>query len=201
MLSQARQFPNKERISSSARPPRNASATPPQVKHHTLFPKRRKAGNEQNRPPRPTQSHTEARGKGYATGLRQKRAPRHRTRKSKGRSPKGGGHARELYGPSDEKSGSTETSGTARSSEFSWYGKMLHDRFYSEWIQPTTSVAVGAKMSALVRIRIEKDGRVSKFALVKPSGNVVANRERFSPSSPTSSARSPHESRGRESGG
>jgi TonB family protein len=74
-----------------------------------------------------------------------------------------------------EKSGSTETSGAARSSEFSWYGKMLHDRFYSEWIQPTTSVAIGAKMSALVRIRIEKDGRVSKFTLVRPSGNVVVD--------------------------
>jgi TonB family protein len=74
-----------------------------------------------------------------------------------------------------EKSGSTGTSGAARSSEFSWYGKMLHDRFYSEWIQPTTSVAIGAKMSALVRIRIEKDGRVSKFTIVRPSGNVVVD--------------------------
>lgn len=74
-----------------------------------------------------------------------------------------------------DKSGSTETSGTAQSSEFSWYGKMLHDRFFSEWIQPTTSVAVGAKMSALVRIRIEKDGRISKFTIVRPSGNVVVD--------------------------
>ncbi len=74
-----------------------------------------------------------------------------------------------------EKSGSTETTGPARSSEFSWYGKMLHDRFYSEWIQPTTSVAVGAKMSALVRIRIEKDGHISKFTIVRPSGNVVVD--------------------------
>ncbi len=74
-----------------------------------------------------------------------------------------------------EKSGSTETSGAARSSEFSWYGKMLHDRFYSEWIQPTTSVAIGAKMSVLVRIRIEKDGRVSKFTIMRPSGNVVVD--------------------------
>jgi TonB family protein len=71
--------------------------------------------------------------------------------------------------------GSTEISGSARSSEFSWYGKMLHDRFFSEWIQPTTSVAVGAKMSALVRIRIERDGRISKFTLVRPSGNVVVD--------------------------
>lgn len=52
---------------------------------------------------------------------------------------------------------------------------MLHDRFYSEWIQPTTSVAIGAKMSALVRIRIEKDGRVSKFTIMRPSGNVVVD--------------------------
>jgi TonB family protein len=74
-----------------------------------------------------------------------------------------------------DKSGTTDTAGTAQASEFSWYGKMLHDRFYSEWVQPTTSVAVGAKMSALVRIRIEKDGRISKFTIVRPSGNVVVD--------------------------
>ena len=52
---------------------------------------------------------------------------------------------------------------------------MLHDRFYGEWVQPTSVVATGAKISALVRIRIEKDGRVSKFEIVKPSGNVVVD--------------------------
>ena len=30
-------------------------------------------------------------------------------------------------------------------------------------------------MSALVRIRIEKDGRISKFTVVRPSGNVVVD--------------------------
>ena len=74
-----------------------------------------------------------------------------------------------------DKSGSTGPSGAVRASEFSWYGKMLHDRFYSEWIQPTTSIAIGAKISALVRIRIEKDGRISNFTIVKPSGNVVVD--------------------------
>ncbi len=78
-------------------------------------------------------------------------------------------------GVGDGDSGSTGTGGATRASEFSWYGKMLHDRFYSSWIQPTTSVAVGAKMSSLVRIRIEKDGRVSNFAIVRPSGNVVVD--------------------------
>lgn len=74
-----------------------------------------------------------------------------------------------------EQSDSTGPGGGVRASEFSWYGKMLHDRFYSEWIQPTTSVAIGTKISVVVRIRIEKDGRVSNFTVVKPSGNVVVD--------------------------
>ncbi|PYL87006.1 MAG: hypothetical protein DMF17_04330 [Verrucomicrobia bacterium] len=60
-------------------------------------------------------------------------------------------------------------------SEFGWYGSMLHDRFYSEWIQPTTVISSGTKLSALVKIRIEKDGRVSDFEIIKPSGNVVVD--------------------------
>jgi TonB family protein len=78
-------------------------------------------------------------------------------------------------GTGGENPESTGPGGATRASEFSSYGKMLHGRFYSSWIQPTTSVAVGAKMSALVRIRIEKDGRVSTFTIVRPSGNVVVD--------------------------
>jgi len=52
---------------------------------------------------------------------------------------------------------------------------MLHDRFHKAWDQPKSSVPTGAKMSTIVRIRIEKDGRVSKFTIVKPSGNVVVD--------------------------
>ena len=63
----------------------------------------------------------------------------------------------------------------AQPSEFTWYGTMLHDRFYRAWDQPKSSVPTGAKMSTLVKIRIEKDGRVSKFAIMKPSGNVVVD--------------------------
>ena len=67
-------------------------------------------------------------------------------------------------------------SGGGRSaSEFGWYGNMLHDRFYSAWIQPTTHVPTGAKISTLVRVRIEKDGHVSKFEIIKPSENAVVN--------------------------
>ena len=78
-----------------------------------------------------------------------------------------------------EKTGSTDKNGSAgggsSASEFGWYGNMLHDRFYRTWIQPTTNVATGTKISTLVKLRIEKDGRVSKFEIIKPSGNIAAD--------------------------
>jgi len=76
-------------------------------------------------------------------------------------------------------SGSTDKAanagGGSSTSEFGWYGNMLHDRFYSAWIQPTTNVPSGTKISALVNVRIEKDGRVSKFEIAKPSENATVN--------------------------
>lgn len=65
--------------------------------------------------------------------------------------------------------------GAAAAADYAWYGNMLHDRFYGEWAQPTSVVTAGAKISALVRIRIEKDGRVSAFEIAQPSGNVVVD--------------------------
>jgi outer membrane biosynthesis protein TonB len=70
---------------------------------------------------------------------------------------------------------SAVSGGGSNASEFGWYGNMLHDRFYSAWIQPTTNVPSGAKISTLVKVRIEKDGRVSKFEIIKPSENVIVN--------------------------
>jgi outer membrane biosynthesis protein TonB len=66
-------------------------------------------------------------------------------------------------------------SSPAAAGEFGWYGNMLHDRFYSAWIQPTTNVASGTKISTLVKVRIEKDGHVSKFEIIEPSENIVVN--------------------------
>jgi TonB family protein len=83
---------------------------------------------------------------------------------------------------SDSGSGKTGSAGKGggagggnNASEFGWYGNMLHDRFYSAWIQPTTNVPTGAKISTLVNVRIEKDGRVSKFEIIKPSENATMN--------------------------
>ncbi|CAN5267672.1 hypothetical protein BH20VER2_BH20VER2_14630 [soil metagenome] len=74
-------------------------------------------------------------------------------------------------------SGSTtgRGSGAANPSQLASYRKRLHDRFYSGWVQPTTTLPAGSKMSALVQVRIEQDGRVSGFNLVRPSGNVVVD--------------------------
>ncbi len=76
---------------------------------------------------------------------------------------------------SDKKESTGKGSGnsSAQPSELAWYGTMLHDRFHKAWDQPKSIVATGAKMSTIVKLRIEKDGRVSKFTIVKPSGNVV----------------------------
>src|SRR4029077_17978079 len=74
-----------------------------------------------------------------------------------------------------DKSSKGSGSGTAQPSEFAWYGTMRHDSFHKAWEQTKSIVATGAKMSTIVKIRIEKDGRVSKFAIVKPSGNVVVD--------------------------
>jgi TonB family protein len=67
--------------------------------------------------------------------------------------------------------GAGRAGGAGSESQFGWYGSMLHDRFYSEWVQPTTVATAGAKNSVLVKLRIEKDGRVSSFEVVRPSGN------------------------------
>jgi outer membrane biosynthesis protein TonB len=56
--------------------------------------------------------------------------------------------------------------GAGGESQFGWYGSMLHDRFYSEWVQPATVASSKAKTSVLVKIRIEKDGRVSNFETI-----------------------------------
>ena len=82
-------------------------------------------------------------------------------------------HSKSGQGESAGKSAST--GGGSSASEFGWYGDMLHDRFYSAWIQPTTNVPSGTKISTLVSVRIEKDGRVSKFEIAKPSGNATVN--------------------------
>jgi len=68
-----------------------------------------------------------------------------------------------------------KTSGAGGTAQFSWYGNMLHDRFHSAWIQPTTGTPTGNKISVLVKVRIEQDGSVSQFQVLKRSGNIAVD--------------------------
>ncbi len=79
-----------------------------------------------------------------------------------------------ISGPGAGGSGGN-AAGPGGASQFGWYAHMLHDRFFSQWAQPTSVVRSGAKMSTLVKLRIEKDGQVSRFTILKPSGNVVVD--------------------------
>jgi TonB family protein len=71
--------------------------------------------------------------------------------------------------------GAGHGSGGNKESQFGWYGSMLHDRFYSEWVQPTNVATTGARNSVLAKLRIEKDGRISSFEIIKPSGNAAVD--------------------------
>jgi len=73
----------------------------------------------------------------------------------------GGGH----------RGGAGHAGGGDIATDFGWYAAMLHDRFYSRWDQPTSIVTPTSKFSALVKIRIEKDGTISDVSLAQSSGN------------------------------
>ena len=69
--------------------------------------------------------------------------------------------------------GAGHAGGGNKESDFGWYHSMIHDRFYSRWEQPTSIISSDRKFIATVKIRIEKDGRISNVSLANPSGNVV----------------------------
>jgi outer membrane biosynthesis protein TonB len=94
---------------------------------------------------------------------------------AKAASAKNGSSSQNSTGKGSSAGKGGHAGGGKSASEFGWYGNMLHDRFYSAWIQPTTTVASGTRISTLVKVRIEKDGRVSSFEIIKPSENIVVN--------------------------
>jgi TonB family protein len=69
--------------------------------------------------------------------------------------------------------GAGGSAGAGDPSRFAWYLEMIHDRFYAQWEQPTSLFGSGTRFAATVQIRIERDGRISSFEIVRPSGNFV----------------------------
>ena len=160
----------------SPTPKPTATATPRPKPTATPTPKSRSGGTTPKPIPQPTPKHT----------LVAKVSPKPST---KTKPPKSSEKAEKKEKSALAKTGTASQSGSGKTgsagkggsaggnsaSEFGWYGNMLHDRFYSAWIQPTSSVPTGAKLSTLVKLRIEQDGRVSNFEIIKPSENVVVN--------------------------
>jgi outer membrane biosynthesis protein TonB len=146
----------------TAKPKATPKTTPkPTPKKTVLAKASRSSGHAKSSLPKSKEEQTDS-------STEKKKSAKTASAKSKSSSDNGGGKT-----GSAGKGGSA--SGGSNASEFGWYGHMLHDRFYSAWIQPTSTVASGTKISTLVKVRIEKDGRVSKFEIIKPSQNVVVN--------------------------
>jgi TonB family protein len=146
-------------LKASAKPEATPKSTPKKI---VLAKATKSSAHPKTSPPKSTGDQTDTsneKKKSAKTVSAKTKSPSDGAAGKTGSADKGGGHA----------------GGGASPSEFGWYGNMLHDRFYSAWIQPTTTVASGAKISTLVKVRIEKDGRVSKFDIIKPSENVVVN--------------------------
>lgn len=47
---------------------------------------------------------------------------------------------------------------------------MIKERFETQWDQPTTPFDAGRKYTATMRVRIERDGRIASYRLVRSSG-------------------------------
>jgi TonB family protein len=146
-----------------ATPKLSPKPTPKSTPKKTVLAKATKSSTHpKSSPPKSTGDQTDAISE-------KKKSAKTASAKTKSSADDGGGKT------SSASKGGGHAGGGASASEFGWYGNMLHDRFYSAWIQPTTTVAFGAKISTLVKVRIEKDGRVSKFEVVHPSENPVVN--------------------------
>ena len=77
-------------------------------------------------------------------------------------------------GSAKKGSGSAAKSGgVGEASNFGWYHELIHDRFYSQWDQPTSIFDHDKSFICTVQIRIEKGGEISNVKILKSSGNVV----------------------------
>ena len=79
------------------------------------------------------------------------------------------------------KGGGTGTGGAggngADPSTIDAYHTLIHDRFYSQWEQPTAIPTEHRHdFTTVLKITIQRDGTISDFALAHPSGNPVMDQ-------------------------
>ena len=77
-----------------------------------------------------------------------------------------GGTARSGRGTST----TAKTAGGNKGADLGWYYSQIHERFYGQWNQPTSISTTERKLSAKLRIRIERDGTISSYEIARSSG-------------------------------
>ena len=83
------------------------------------------------------------------------------------------GAASRTDAPATAAGGAGSGAGANEASRFAWYHELIHDRFYSQWEQPTSLFGGENNYAVTVQIRIEQDGRISSYEIISPSGNFV----------------------------
>jgi TonB family protein len=78
--------------------------------------------------------------------------------------------------------GGTAASGTGKggaggtASEFGWYHELIHDRFFSQWEQPTSIFEQDKSFVCTVKIQIKRDGAIASAEIIRSSGNPLMDQ-------------------------
>ena len=78
--------------------------------------------------------------------------------------------------------GGTAASGTGKggaggtASEFGWYHELIHDRFFSQWEQPTSIFEQDKSFVCTVKIQIKRDGTIASAEIIRSSGNPLMDQ-------------------------
>jgi TonB family protein len=83
--------------------------------------------------------------------------------------------AKSTEGASKQTAGgsASQSGGAGGSSQFGWYHELIHDRFYSQWDQPTSIFDSSKSFVCTLQVRIEADGKIADIKVLKSSGNVI----------------------------
>ena len=69
-----------------------------------------------------------------------------------------------------------KSGGGGTASEFGWYHELIHDRFFSQWEQPTSIFEQDKSFVCTVKIHIGRDGTIKSSEIVKSSGNPIMDQ-------------------------
>ncbi len=78
--------------------------------------------------------------------------------------------------PGKAKAGAARTGGSENPSQYGWYNDLLHDRFFSQWDQPTSLFDPQHQFTCTLEIQISKNGSILGYKIVRGSGNEILDQ-------------------------